>query len=172
MDEPVHVDFRKWPDSRHWQFTMRRLGEDEHGLWLWSPAGMPMQRGHDEPKQSRFLNLKLITEREWWTAIWADRPDGVQLYVDIATPPTWDGAKVTMIDLDLDVFKPPGGGVEVHDEDEFEHHRIELGYPDHIVDRARTTTAAVVLDVEREAPPFGATAERWIERARTEDAAE
>ena len=26
----VHVDFRKWPDQRHWQFTMTRLGEDEH----------------------------------------------------------------------------------------------------------------------------------------------
>jgi len=33
------VRFRKYDDSLHWHATLRRLGEDEHGIWLGAAAG-------------------------------------------------------------------------------------------------------------------------------------
>ena len=163
MDE-VHIDFRKWDGSRHWQFTMRRLGEDDHGLWLWSPAGSPMQRGQDQPKLSKAINLKLIPENKWWTAIWSwQRP--IDLYVDIITPASWNGSTVTMVDIDLDVMRLADGTVSIEDEDEFELHRIEMDYPERLIDTARATTARIALAVEARHEPFGNVAEGWMEQA-------
>ncbi len=164
MADRVHIDFRKWPDTRHWQFTMRRLGEDEHGTWLWAPPGMVFRRGEDAPRVARSLHVKLITRDSWWTAIW-NSAGKVELYVDIATPARWSDSKVTMVDLDLDVARYLDGRVEVLDEEEFAAHQVELGYPSHIVDRARTTTAAVFLDVQARRPPFDATGRSWLQRA-------
>ncbi len=167
MTDSVRIDFRKWPDVVHWQFEMERLGEDEHGTWLWSPPGTEFRRGDEPPKQARFLNIKLITHDHWWTAIWNDRStDHVRLYVDIATPARWNGSRVTMIDLDLDVGLHPDGSIEIFDEDEFAEHQITLGYPPDLVDRARAATAAVYLDIERGRPPFDGTADQWMLQAR------
>ncbi len=163
--DPVHIDFRKWPDKLHWQFTMRRLGEDEHGLWLWAPPGTPAQRGHEEPKSFRSTAIKLVTPDRWWTAIWNHRSRH-ELYVDIATPVQWDGDRATFIDLDLDVTRyRDSGDVAVLDEDEFDEHRVQYGYPPNIVDKARTATARVAIEVERRIEPFGEVAGNWMARA-------
>jgi protein associated with RNAse G/E len=163
MDE-VQIDFRKWDGSRHWQFAMNRLGEDEHGLWLWSPAGSDMQRGHEPLRRSSSINVKLIPDGKWWTAIWSWRSK-VDLYVDIITPPSWNGETVTMVDIDLDVVRWPDGRVELVDEDEFEQHRKEFDYPPRLVDTARSTAARMAVAVEMRHEPFGAVAEAWMQQA-------
>ncbi len=162
----VHIDFRKWDGSRHWQFAMHRLGEDEHGLWLWSPPGSDMQRGDEPPKLSKAVNLKLIPDNKWWTAIWSWQRE-VDLYVDIITPPSWEGDRVTMVDIDLDVVRWADGRVEIADEDEFEQHRVEMEYPERLVDTARATTARLALAVEARHEPFGVVAEEWMREAVT-----
>lgn len=163
-DDQVHIDFRKWDGSRHWQFAMRRLGQDEHGLWLWSPPGSVMQRGAEPPKLTPATNIKLIPDNKWWTAIW--RWQGSHdLYVDIITPPQWNGTTVTMIDIDLDLVRWNDGQVEVLDEDEFAAHRHKYGYPERLVDTARATTARLALALESRHEPFGAVAESWMTRA-------
>ncbi len=164
MARSVHIDFRKWPDNRHWQFAMNLLGEDDHGTWLWAAPGSIMRRGDEPPKILQRLAVKLLTPDSWWTAVW-NEGGNYEIYVDIATPPRWDGDRVTMIDLDLDVVRHRDGRTLVLDEDEFDEHRVALSYPPDVVDRARTTTAAVYLDVERHAPPFDETGARWLETA-------
>ncbi len=163
--DPVHIDFRKWDGARHWQFTMNRLGEDRHGLWLWSPAGTEMQRGHEPVRHSKGMDVKLIPDAKWWTAIWAwGRPHDV--YVDIITPPQWAGSTVTMVDIDLDVVRWADGRVEVLDEDEFTAHRTKYGYPERLVDTARATTARLAVAVEARHEPFGSDGEVWMAKAR------
>jgi uncharacterized protein len=163
----VKIRFTKWGDVPHWSFDMHRLGEDDHGIWLWMPAGTEMRRGTEAPVRSRNLAVKLITPGEWWTAIWNDNESATySCYVDIATPAVWDGDTVRLVDLDLDVASPRKGGVEIHDEDEFEEHRIRYGYPDHIVDRARAETARIAIAVEHGDAPFDGTARQWLEAAR------
>jgi protein associated with RNAse G/E len=162
--DAVHIDFRKWDGSRHWQFDMLRLGEDEHGLWLWSPAGSPMQRGHEPAKQSRSVNVKLIPDGKWWTAIWAWQRSH-DLYVDIITPAQWQGNTVTMVDIDLDIVRWSDGRVEVVDEDEFAEHLIRYQYPQRLVATARSTTAQLAVAVELGHEPFGEVAAAWMQRA-------
>ena len=163
MDD-VQIDFRKWGGSRHWQFVMRRLGEDEHGLWLWAPQGSAMQRGNEPVKHSKSVNVKLIPDNKWWTAIWAwQRPQS--LYVDIITPPSWNGTTVTMVDIDLDVVRWSDGRTEVLDEDEFADHQIRFDYPERLIDTARATTARLAVAVEARHEPFGDVGDAWMDRA-------
>jgi protein associated with RNAse G/E len=141
---------------------MERLGEDEHGTWLWSPKGSTIRRGDDPPKQSKSDWVKLITRDRWWTAIW-NAEGRYEVFVDIATPAEWDGDAVAMIDLDLDVGRARDGSVTIEDEDEFAEHQVRYGYPADVIDRARTTTARLALDVAERREPFGAVGARWLE---------
>jgi hypothetical protein len=40
----VRVVYRKFDGRLHWQTNLRRLGEDEHGVWLGTPPGGAWQR--------------------------------------------------------------------------------------------------------------------------------
>jgi hypothetical protein len=143
---------------------MHRLGEDEHGIWLWSPPGSATQRGHEPINHTKSVDLKLIPEGKWWTAIWAwKRPH--DLYVDIITPAQWNGPTVTMVDIDLDVVRWADGRVEILDEEEFADHVVKFDYPDRLVDTARAMTAQIAIAVELRHEPFGAVAEEWMTKA-------
>lgn len=169
MADDVHIDFRKWGDRKHWRFTMHRLGEDEHGLWLWSPAGIRLQRGEEPPKPSKRLYVKLVTVDTWWSALW-NEGDEREIYVDIATPAVWNDATVTMTDLDLDVVRYRDGRTEVYDEDEFLEHQVRYGYPPDVVAKAREVTADVERALAERREPFGAVGDAWLERAVARDA--
>lgn len=160
----VHIDFRKWNGARHWQFDMRVLGEDSHGLWLWSPPGSDMQRGNEPIQQTSWVNVKVIPDNKWWTAIWNNQLD-VGLYIDIITPPTWNSSTVTMVDIDLDVKRWTDGRVAIADEEEFEQHQVEMEYPQRLIDTARATTARIALAAEARHEPFGAVGDTWMLKA-------
>lgn len=160
----VHVDFRKWQNILHWQFEMEVAGTDEHGLWLFAPAGTTVRRGLEPPKVQEFPWVKLITENNWWSAVW-NAEDEFEVYVDIATPAVWSGTTVTMIDLDLDVVRYRGNGaVAILDEDEFIQHQQELGYPARLIDRARSAAALLVGALESASEPFGSAGRGWLEK--------
>ena len=170
MSEVVQVRFSKWDGTPHWAFDMERLGEDDHGLWLWAPAGTDLRRGTEAPTSAKHGFVKLVTPGQWWTALWNEGSpfDGrsIHTYVDVITPAVWDGDTVRMVDLDLDVVRRSDGTVEVDDEDEFHEHRTAMAYPDHIADKARTETARLAIAVERGAEPFGSVGDRWLAAAR------
>lgn len=173
MTRRVLIDFRKWPDRPHWRFAMSVLGEDEHGLWLWSPPGTLLRRGDEPAIEAKHTFAKLITGDRWWTAIW-NSGGRHECYVDIATPPEWDGDRVTMIDLDLDLSRDrTSGEVSVLDEDEFLDHSVVYGYPPRLVDRARAVTAQLALDLRTGVEPFGEVGQGWLAQAvaLTEDVA-
>ena len=66
-----------------------------------------------------------------------------------------------MVDLDLDVVQRGDGEIEVHDEDEFAHHQVALGYSSAMVEGALKATSAVVAALEAGDEPFGSV---WVER--------
>jgi hypothetical protein len=80
----------------------------------------------------------------------------------MTTPPYWDGPQVHAVDLDLDVVRGTAGRVWVDDEDEFAQHRVELGYPDEIVQLALATAERVRLAVQDELAPFDGSAATWL----------
>ncbi len=161
----VHIDQRKWPDKRHWQFEVSRLGEDEHGVWLYAPPSTTAQRGHEPPRRIDAGFVLLVPENESWVAeFYWDHP-WHEVYVNIGTVPAWDGDRMHQIDLDLDVVRTLDGSVVVLDEDEFVDHQGRYGYPDHLVAAARTATERVVAMLTAREEPFAAAGLVWLRMA-------
>ena len=163
MTAPILVDFRKWPDTRHWQYHMHPLGEDEHGRWLWAPSGTPAQRGDEPPTAFEFTTVTLVADV--WAASFFPQGARTDLYVDIVAPPVWSDGVVTMVDLDLDVIRFRDGRILIDDEDEFAEHQVTLGYPEHLVAGATEAAEHVRAAVERGDEPFGSVGRAWLERA-------
>jgi len=159
----------KWGGRPHWEFDGVLLGSDEHGDWIGIPAGSRMARPGME-LVSTWDQAGLVpapgpdAERAWLATFHAEG-NPVRTYVDMTTPPFWDGAVVRAVDLDLDVVKTDDGrGVYVDDEDEFAEHQRLFGYPPEIVDLARKSCAWVERAVRQEQPPFDGTAGEWLAR--------
>jgi hypothetical protein len=167
----IDIRFTKWGGARHWEFPLGYLGTDEHGVWARGRTGTSLWRpGHGFA--SEFDWVTLIPDRRPWCASFYDTPlNEIAIYVDMNTEPVWDGNLVTMIDLDLDVVLHSDGSLFVDDEDEFEAHRIELGYPDSLVDLARRTADDVFTLISTGAEPFGSVGYRWLAGLPTETTA-
>jgi hypothetical protein len=171
----VRVAMSKWGDRPHWEFGATYLGSDEHGDWLGIAVGTVMTRpGVDYVAPTAQVGLVpgagTDLERAW-LATFHDVGGPVRVYVDMTTPPVWDGETVRAVDLDLDVIQDPDGRVWVDDEDEFAQHRVELGYPDDVVGLAAASRDRVRALIEAGTAPFGGAARRWFaELARSDPA--
>ena len=152
----VRVDFRKYPDTQHWQYDLRWLAEDDHGTWLWGPAGTRAQRSDEPPITFKSTNLKLVTD-DWWAGIWQETGEP-EVYVDICTPAVWSEGRATMVDLDLDVARLRSGAVRVLDEDEFAEHQVALAYPPELIEGALDACERVRGMIERNEEPFATIA--------------
>ena len=157
----------KYSGDLHWRHDMVYLGEDAHGTWLGGPAGTVVQRGAEPAKRWPYPFVQLIAPDQWWSLQFNGdhhHPD-YQVYVDVVTPARWVGEdRVEMVDLDLDVVLRVDGSTEVLDEDEFLEHQRRLGYPQAVVDRARTTAAELVMAIEAGREPFGSAGDGWLEQ--------
>ena len=156
MPDRVLVDFRKYPDTKHWQYELSWLAEDEHGVWLWGPPDTRAQRGDEPPITFSSTSIQLISH-DWWAAFWLamGEPD---IYIDITTPAVWSDGRVTMIDLDLDVIRLRTGAVHILDEDEFAEHRDALAYPQELIEGALASTERVRAMLTRNDEPFATVA--------------
>lgn len=130
----------KWDGSAHWVVPGWYLGEDNHGHWVYQPAGSFCSR----PGVAFFAAsnaILLVPHQGHNVATFYDQqhPDGVQVYVDIATNITWQrigehAVECQLIDMDLDVLRvsegtPPTERVFVDDEDEFAQRQVSMHYP-------------------------------------------
>ena len=167
----------KWGDRPHWAFDAIYLGADEHGEWLGIRAGTHMSRPGaafdcacdqvglvpaEGPEEGRhFLATFNAPGAPYWESIGAP----VEVYVDLTTPPVWDGTVLRAVDLDLDVVRGTTGRVWIDDEDEFARHRVQYSYPDDVVRAAiRTCEEIAKAARERVAPYDGTTPQRWLDR--------
>lgn len=165
IGEPIQVDFRKWPDKKHWQYLMEHIGDDEHGRWLWAPAGNIAYRGEEGPLFLPSASVKVITD-DWWAANFLLSSDGsTSIYVDIIKPATWGDRRVTMVDLDLDISTRSTGEVVLLDEDEFIENQRLLQYPAELVTGAEAAARRIYEDVVTGREPFGQVGWRWLSDA-------
>ena len=161
MGRPVRVCMTKWGERPHWEYDAVLLGEDEHGHWLGCPRGTH----HERPGlafDSDVDKVVLVPREGGWKAslyapgIWVDT------YIDIATPPAWDGDVLRAIDLDLDVIRAEDGSVYLDDEDEFEAHTRDFAYPARLVTAAREAADAVRSMIENGEAPFDGSHRAWL----------
>ena len=159
----VRVAFGKWDGRRHWEYDAVRLGADRHGTWLGAPAGTPLARP-GAAMTTGYDHIALVPHAAFVASFYEPVPAApLSIYVDITTPPRWDGPVLRSIDLDLDVVRDRRGRVFVDDEDEFAEHRVRFGYPDDVAQLALRTCADVLRAVEAGEPPFdGPTADHWL----------
>lgn len=170
----VHVDYRKWVDARtdrraeHWQEPCQFLGIDQYGTWLGMPPGTVAAKPTHRMVH-RWPHAKLVTDAGWSANI--GNPDDtdphrIRIYVDMVWFPEWtredDGFRVTMVDLDLDVFQRIDGAIEIDDEDEFAEHRVSGHYPRTATDLATRACAEVHRMLTDRAEPFATVADRWL----------
>jgi uncharacterized protein len=159
----------KWGGRQHWEFDAVLLGSDEHGDWLGIEAGTLMVRPGAEyvapVAQVGLAPAPGPDEDRGWLATFHARGGQVQVYVDMTTPPVWDGSTLTAVDLDLDVVRGNSGRVWVDDEDEFAEHRVRFGYPDDVVRLAMSSCDRVREAMLAGAAPYdGVTHLPWLER--------
>lgn len=161
----------KWGDHPHWAFDAVLLGSDEHGDWIGIPAGTYMSRPGAEvttPVNQVSLVPPAGSEVErGWLATFHAIGGPVQVYVDIATPPVWDGLVLRSTDLDLDVAIGVDGDVWVEDEDEFAEHQVSYGYPSDIVTLAEASCVRIHRQMRVRQAPFDGVAEVWLARVDT-----
>ena len=165
IGDPVRIEMTKWGERPHWHIPGRWLGRDEHGDWIGIRAGSRMVRpGRDVLSQADQVGLVPAggsdRERAFLATFHAPGADP-QVYVDMTTPPIWDGGVVRTVDLDLDVLRRLDGSVIVDDEDEFAEHQVELGYPPEIVALAEASRDRVHAAILAGAPPYDGSHRRW-----------
>lgn len=163
--EPYALQFLKYPDTPHWRLDTLWLGEDEHGIWLVGPVGNTLQKGALPPEIMEVRSVHLVKPNAWWLASYHPTHPDVEFFVDAVLPARVESAGATAVDLDLDVLRLRDGTVYVDDEDEFEAHRVELGYPDDWVPAVRGAMAWVAESGAVGREPFGDICRRWWERA-------
>lgn len=161
----------KWPDRPHWTYPARYLGADAHGDWFGHPVGTLYTRpGMEIPGQHAMVTLvpaetadAAPSGRGYLASFHA--PDSpMVVYIDVTTVPVWHGDEIWAVDLDLDVIRSRDGRLWIDDEDEFEAHQVELGYPAGVIAHARATADALFAAVEAAVPPYdGTAAAHWLD---------
>jgi uncharacterized protein len=166
--DDVRVVMTKWGDRPHWEFEAVFLGSDPHGDWIGMPAGTRMARPgatYVAPTDQVGLVPPPGPEAErGWLATFHDEGGPVRVYVDVTTPPTWDGSTVRAVDLDLDVVLGHAGRAWVDDEDEFADHRVRFGYPDEVTRAAMASCDRVHALVAGGHAPYDGSATAWLAR--------
>ncbi len=170
---PAHGDrvrsrFTKWGGGAHWEWEARYLDEDEHGHWFWAPSGTRCARpGVSFVETDPWVSL--VPRDAGWVASFYPASKAISVYVDLTTPAVWAPLgpaawEVTMVDLDLDVVLTREGFLFVDDEDEFEEHQVQLGYPAEIVDLAAGWCPRVLAAVAEGLEPFAGLGHARLEQ--------
>lgn len=157
------VHSTKYDGSLHYQFPLCPVHE-EPGLVVASQSpGAPMRsyRGGDP---TAYHSLHYYWARRHYNLCVMWRPDWTPrcLYVNIATPATWGDGVVRFVDLDLDVmWRAEWPAAQVDDADEFEEHRVTMGYPPRLVAQAREALDEVLGLCARQEGPFRPASYGW-----------
>ena len=162
----IYVNYRKWPETLHWHFTVYPLGNDVHGAWYVLPEGSVAKKGSSGEPQTVRTSVMLLPTDSCWAAYWnTDKTKRHELYIDVIKLIKADSSEIAMIDLDLDVARRWDGRIEILDQDEFELHQKLLGYPKDVVEQAERTAALLERLVRNGEEPFGAVGDTWRARA-------
>ncbi|MFC6287639.1 DUF402 domain-containing protein [Nocardioides sp. GCM10027113] len=162
----VRVVMSKWGDRPHWEFGGVLLGSDAQGDWVGIAGGSHFSRPGAE-YVAPVDQVMLAPAGHHWMATFHADGGPVEVYVDMTTPPVWDGNVLRAVDLDLDVVRGATGRVWVDDEDEFADHRTRFGYPDEVVRAALDSCDRVRDALEHAVAPYdGRTHRAWLRQLR------
>lgn len=155
----IRVEMRKFDGSAHRGLPTRLLGRDVYGTWLGIPSGTVADSG----KVWEIPGVLMVPHVGWYTAMFNAAPRNTSVYCDITTPAAWEGSRVVVTDLDLDVRQlRETGEVQLVDEDEFVAHAKKYGYPEEVVRQARAAASWLVGAIRTPVEPFADHFRRWL----------
>jgi protein associated with RNAse G/E len=162
-NETVRVVYTKYDGSAHRDYRARRFNTDDLGTWVGVTRGTPsVYHGRQSVEQIPFVLL--IPHHSWWTGMFNPAPRTSEVYCDITTPARWEGDTVHIIDLDLDVVRRRTTGVvELRDEDEFDEHRQQFGYPEDLVVEARAAADKLMVALGDGTEPFATHYHKYLQ---------
>ncbi|KAA1419127.1 DUF402 domain-containing protein [Nocardioides humilatus] len=161
--DPVRVVMSKWGERAHWEYDAIYLGSDEHGEWIGCPTATFYSRPGLEFVAAFAGVVCKPAGGAAHLACFNDEHAQAAIYVDMTTPPEWDGTTLRAVDLDLDVVKRQDGTIYLDDEDEFAEHQVAFGYPAEVVAMTERSAAEVLAAVRAGEAPFDGTAATWHE---------
>lgn len=157
----------KWGGHPHYRGVVHHLGDDEHGMWVWGPAGRTIYRGEVAVFVTELATVTVIPPGAWWTPTWWVGHTEIELYVNINTPAARQGDRIVSVDVDLDVIRRTDGTVEIIDRDEFEVHQVRYGYPPELIAGTERAAAEAYDRVVQNVPPFdGVAAADWLRQSK------
>ncbi|MBB5148296.1 MULTISPECIES: nucleoside tri-diphosphate phosphatase [Ureibacillus] len=90
----------------------------------------------------------------WFNIICMLREDGVYYYCNMSSPFVFDNNAIKYIDYDLDIKVFPDKSYTLLDEDEYEQHKNEMGYPE-VIDKILKRNVTKLLSwVKQKKGPF------------------
>lgn len=164
---------RKFDGTAHWVVPGKYLGEDSFGHWIFQGTGEFISRPGAALHTVSDAILLVPHTGEWVATFYdAAHPDGVSLYIDLATDFHWKRIRsglveFHMIDMDLDVIRSREHGLYVDDEDEFDQHSEQMNYPAKLRQKLRVECAALVDSVAAGLAPFDGRDAAWFTLGRT-----
>ncbi|QPC45786.1 DUF402 domain-containing protein [Mangrovibacillus cuniculi] len=104
----------------------------------------------------------------WFNIIGMLREDGIYYYCNLSSPFVYDKEAIKYIDYDLDIKVYPDMTFTLLDEDEYEHHRQLMGYPDVIDHILRRNVDKLIRWIRQRKGPFAPDfVDNWYERYLT-----
>ena len=163
----------KYDGAPHWVVPGRYLGADEHGHWIYQPAGSLVSRpGHGHWAQTDAVCL-VPASGHWLGTFYDDSNEDFRIYLDLSTQIGWrtlarGGWEANSVDMDLDVIDSRSRGIYLDDQDEFAQHAAAMGYPPALVQRIGAEARTLLRAVGQGHAPFDGTATGWLARGRAE----
>lgn len=90
----------------------------------------------------------------WFNIICMLREDGVYYYCNMSSPYVFDNNAIKYIDYDLDIKVFPDMSYTLLDEDEYEQHKKEMGYPEVIDKILKRNVNKLVSWIKQKRGPF------------------
>lgn len=144
------------------------LGHDRWGEWFGQPTGWRSIRPGREVITSAPTVTLMPPSGRFALTVNAP-PVRTRVYIDLGWDIRWSAVVPGVaegIDMDLDVVKAlDERGIWIDDRDEWDEHRVQYGYPSHIVQTLESLALDLEVQVREGRPPFDdATADHWFQR--------
>lgn len=98
--------------------------------------------------------LMIFFKEKWYNIIANIRENGVNYYINIASPYYMNDNALCYIDYDLDVSLKPGLPIRILDEHEYARHALDMKYSKELDYLIKTALYEVIKELEAKNDPF------------------
>lgn len=135
MRRPVEVVNQRFDGRLNRRVRARLLDEQDGAIRLAVPFGSTFftATGVWRPRTAAIYRFWRDRWHNVCTIVSPETRRPAFLYCDVLAPVSFDGARLSYVDLDFDLIVQPDWSFRVLDADDFATHRIELHYPADLV---------------------------------------